>query len=359
MKLIHILLIAIIGISLVVAGCVDDELTSEEIRQQMQEHKNRVQEYNYTMVMTDMVGSETMVVDLAYKHPNMLRVEYIEPADVAGRVQVSNGTYMWIYEPDSNVVRTATIHEDDPTNETLNAQFINELLDMYVIEPNGTETVAGRQCYRITATPKDAFTPISMDVWLDRWNWVPIRIETYQSGELVVRMEYQDIEFNVDLPNSTFEFEIPEGATVESMDETTPKTMTLEGAEAEVTFEIEEPDYLPSGYEMENIMVAPVSTSGDGVVIVYTNTTDENAMNAQITAIQLIESVYDESAEPMASHGGDTETITVGDGYKCTVTTMATPFGETRVLQWNDGERNYMIASSLELEELIGIADSI
>jgi hypothetical protein len=34
MKAINVLLITIIGISLLMAGCVDDELTSEQIEQQ-------------------------------------------------------------------------------------------------------------------------------------------------------------------------------------------------------------------------------------------------------------------------------------------------------------------------------------
>ncbi|KAB3547839.1 MAG: DUF4367 domain-containing protein [ANME-2 cluster archaeon] len=173
-------------------------------------------------------------------------------------------------------------------------------------------------------------------------------------------MEYQDIEFNVDIPNSTFEFEIPEGATVESTDETAaPATMTIEEAQAEVSFDIKEPVYLPPGYEVDSVMVAPVSISEDGVVITYTNATDENALSAQLTVVQLVESAYNESAEPPMSPEGDNETITVGDGYDCTMTTMETPFGKTVVLQWNDGARNYMLASSLDREEMIDIANSI
>ena len=106
-------------------------------------------------------------------------------------------------------------------------------------------------------------------------------------------------------------------------------------------------------------MVTPVSASEDGAILVYANATDENMLSSQLTMVQLVESAYNESAEPMASPEGDNETITVGDGYICTVTTVINPFGETRVLQWNDGERNYMIASSLELEEMLNIADSI
>jgi hypothetical protein len=82
-------------------------------------------------------------------------------------------------------------------------------------------------------------------------------------------------------------------------------------------------------------------------------------LSAQLTMVQLVESAYNESAETMPMPEGDNETITVGDGYDCTVTTMETAFGKTVVLQWNDGTRDYMLASSLDQEELIDIANSI
>jgi outer membrane lipoprotein-sorting protein len=358
MKAINILLITIIGISLLMAGCVDNELTSEQIEQQIMAHQDSVQSFTCNMVMTS--NNETMVMDYAYKQPNMIRMEYTEPSEVAGQIMVSNGTYIWMYDPAENIVKTANIPESAQTNRSRDALFLKDLIDTCTIVPNGTGNVAGRQCYRITATPDDAFMPMSVEVWLDRWDFMPLKIETYQNGELLMSMEYRDIEFNVDIPNSTFEFEIPEGATVESTDETAaPATMTIEEAQAEVSFDIKEPVYLPPGYEMGSVMVTPVSASEDGVILIYTNATDENMLSAQLTVVQLVESVYNESAEPPMSPEGDNETITVGDGYDCTMTTMETPFGKTVVLQWNDGARDYMLAGSLDREEMINITNSI
>lgn len=358
MKVINILLITIVGISLLMAGCVDDELTSEQIEQQIMAHQDSVQSFTCNMVMTS--NNETMVMNYAYKQPNMIRMEYTEPSEVAGQVMVSNGTYIWMYDPAENTVKTANIPESAQTNRSRDALFLKDLIDTCTIVPNGSETISGRQCYRITATPEDAFMPMSVEVWLDKWNWMPLKIETYQNGELMMSMGYQDVEFNVDIPNSTFEFEIPEGATVEYTDETAvPKTMTIEEAQAEVSFDIKEPVYLPPGYEMESVMVTPVSASEDGVALIYANATDENMLSAQLTMVQLVESAYNESAEPMPMPEGDNETITVGDGYDCTMTTMETPFGKTVVLQWNDGARDYMLAGSLDREEMINITNSI
>jgi outer membrane lipoprotein-sorting protein len=356
MKAINVLLITIIGISLLMAGCVDDELTSEQIEQQIMMHQDSVQSFTCNMVMTS--NNETMVMDYAYKQPNMIRMEYTEPSEVAGQVMVSNGTHIWMYDPSENLVKTESIPAYAQTNRSRDALFLKDLLDTCAIVSNGTGRVSGRQCHRITATPEGM--PMSVEVWLDKWNWMPLMIKTYQNGELMMSMEYRDIEFNVDIPNSTFEFEIPEGATVESTDETaTPATMTIEEAQAEVSFDIKEPVYLPSGYEVDSVMVTPVSASEDGVVLVYGNATDENMLAAQLTMVQLVESAYNESAETMPMPEGDNETITVGDGYDCTVTTMETAFGKTVVLQWNDGTRDYMLASSLDQEELIDIANSI
>jgi outer membrane lipoprotein-sorting protein len=335
MKAINILLITIIGISLLMAGCVDNELTSEQIEQQIMAHQDSVQSFTCNMVMTS--NNETMIMDYAYKQPNLIRMEYTEPSEMVGQVMVSNGTYIWMYDPTKNLVKTANIPASAQTNRSRDALFLKDLVDTCTIVPNGTGTVSGRQCYRITATPDNAPMPMSVEVWLDKLNWMPDKIETYQNGELLMSMEYRDIAFNVDIPNSTFEFEIPEGATVESTDETAaPATMTIEEAQAEVSFDIKEPVYLPPGYELESVMVTPISASEDGVVLVYTNATDENMLSAQLTVVQLVESAYNESAKPMASPEGDNETITVGDGYDCTMTTMETPFGKTVVLQWND-----------------------
>ena len=358
MKSINVLLITIIGVSLLTAGCVDNELTSEQIEQQILTHQDSVQSFTCNMVMSS--NNETMVMNYAYKQPNMIRMEYTEPSEVVGQVMVSNGTYIWMYDPTENIVKTANIPESAQTNRSRDALFLKDLIDTCTIVPNGAGTVSGRQCHRITATPEDVSMPMSVEVWLDKWNWMPLKIETYQNDELMMSMEYQDVEFNVDIPNSTFEFEIPEGATVESADETAaPKTMTIEEAQAEVSFDIKEPVYLPQGYGMESVMVTPVSASEDGVILVYTNATDENALSAQLTAVQLVESEYNESAEPIMSPEGDNETITVGDGYDCTMTTMETPFGKTVVLHWNDGTRDYMLAGSLDREEMINITNSI
>ena len=358
MKAINILLITIIGISLLMAGCVDNELTSEQLEQQIMAHQDGVQSFTCNMVMSS--NNETMVMDYAYKQPNMIRMEYTEPSEVAGQVMVSNGTHIWMYDPSENLVKTANIPAYAQTNRSRDALFLKDLVDTCAIASNGAGTVSGRQCRRITATPDDAFMPMSVEVWLDKLNWMPLKIETYQNGELLMSMEYQDIEFNVDIPNSTFEFEIPEGATVESTDETmTPVTMTIEEAQAEVSFDIKEPVYLPPGYEIENVAVTPVSASEDGVVLIYANATDENMLSAQLTMLQLVESEYNESAEPMPMLEGDNETITVGDGYDCTMTTMETSFGQTVVLQWNDGALDYMLASPLDREAMINIANSI
>lgn len=359
MKRIHVLLIAIIGISLVVTGCAE-QLTAGQIAQQMRAHQDSVQDFTCTMVMTNVMSNETMVMDYAYRHPDMIRMEYREPAEIAGQIMVSNGTYMWAFDPDTNTVRAAAIPEYAQTDESMNARFIGNLLDTHTIEPHGREVVSGRGCYMITATPKDAYSSqTSMELWFDTVNWMPLKIETYQDGKLFMRMEYQGIRFNTDIPNSTFEFEIPEGAIVESMDDTTPMMMTIEEAQAEVVFEIEEPDHLPQGYEIENVMVVPVSRYEDGVFITYTNATEDDIQSAQITAIQLVESAYNESVErPSPPEGVDVETIMI-DGHNCTMTTMESPFGETRVLQWDDGERELRLSGMLDREEMIRIAESI
>ena len=365
MKITHLFLIAVVGISIAMSGCLENEppATSEQIVEQMKVHRNDVRGFTCTMVMTG--NDETSVADYTYKHPNMIRMEYAEPTEVAGQITVSNGTYIWMYDPAEDLVKTTSIPEYAQSNESRNAQFINDLLETCTIEPKGSETVSGRKCHKIVATPKEAFAPLSMNIWLDMSNWLPIKIETYQNDELVMGMEYRNIRFmqsGVDIPDSTFEFEIPEGATVESMeqpaDAATPETMTVEEAQAKVTFKIEEPTTLPPGYEIADVIVADSSMSAGGVVIIYTNATAGDPMSTQITAVQLAERVYNESADAPATPEGENKTITIS-GQDCTMTTMVTPFGDTIVLQWHDSEREYTLAGSIDAEMMVKIAESI
>ncbi len=348
----------IAGISLLMAGCVSDELTSEQIVEQMREHKNDVQEYTYTMVWADTMLNETVVIDFAYKTPGMIRMEYKEPAEFAGKLQVSNGTYTWMYDPASNTVRAGAVPAADAQiNETLNGMFIEELLNTCTIEAQGRAVADGRACYVVTATQKDVdVVEVSRRLWFDRATWMCLKEATQnQNGEVVMQMEYRDVQLDIGIPDSTFEFEVPEGATVESMD----RAITLEEAQAEVTFEIKEPDHLPPGYEIDIIIMAvPISESDKGVIITYTNATEEDAQSAQLTTIQLIESLYNESTERPMPWGGDVETVRI-NGHDCTITTMQGMMGETRVLQWDDGEYDFMLAGALDQEEMIRIAESI
>ena len=360
MKKTSILLIVIAGISLLMAGCVSDELTSEQIVEQMQEHKDAVQEYSYTMVMTDMMRNETIVVNLTYKTPGMIRMEYKEPAEVAGQLQVSNGTYTWMYDPASNTVRAAAVPTNAQMNTSLNARFIEELLNTCTIKAQGRATVDGRACYVITATPTETgMFATSMRLWFDRATWMLLKMDTTQNDELIMRMEYRNVQLDTAIPDSTFEFKVPAGATIESMDsKTPPPKITLEEAQDEVTFDIREPDHLPPGYEMDIIMTVPVSESDKGVILTYTNTTNEDALSAQLATIQLIETPYNKSTERPMPESDDVKTVRI-NGHDCTITIMQGMMGETRVLQWDDGECDFMLAGALDQETMIRIAESI
>ena len=50
---------------------------------------------------------------------------------------------------------------------------------------------------------------------VDSENWMPLKIETFDKNDkLMTSIEYRDIKFNIGIPDSEFEFKIPEGAKV-------------------------------------------------------------------------------------------------------------------------------------------------
>ncbi|KAF5410520.1 MAG: outer membrane lipoprotein-sorting protein [Euryarchaeota archaeon] len=366
MKTTHLLLIAIATISLLISGCVstDSALTGEQIAKNMEKQQDSVHDLSCTISIvgnTSATGAaETVVMEYAYKEPGMARMKYMAPSEIAGQVMVSNGTYAWVYNPLDNSVKTMSIPEQEQTDKSMIAQFVDELTTAYTLKQSGSDTVAGHGCYTLTATPTGMSMPMSMEIWVNKETWMPLKIETHRDGECLMEVEYQNLSVNTNISDDTFKFEAPEGATIESMDsmaDAAPKSMTLEDAQATVTFEIKEPAYLPQGYEIGEIMAAPASMSEKSVAIVYTNNTTDDAMSQQLTAIQLAESAYNESVK-QPSPTGETETVAVR-GQSCNMTMIAGPFGETRVLQWHDSERYYILAGTLDQVELIKIAESI
>ncbi|MDO9516510.1 MAG: outer membrane lipoprotein carrier protein LolA, partial [Methanosarcinaceae archaeon] len=262
-----LIMVLLISSSMFVAGCIDGELSAEQIAEKMQQKQDSIEDYSYTMYMTMEFGGQKMETeaDMMYKKPNKFKSVQKQPAEMAGGVSVSDGETLWTYIPQQNTVMIMELPEIPEQNEQDYLQLVGMMLNESDFSLAGIEKVDGRTSYVIEMSPKNEsdFSDFSMfgdmKVWVDKETWMPLKMDMKDAdGNPMYSVEYRNFQINTGISDDEFQFDIPEGAEVKTlnMDELlTPQGMTLEEAREEATFDILVPSYLPEGYEFDSAMV--------------------------------------------------------------------------------------------------------
>ncbi len=343
-----LLILLLISSSLFVAGCIDGELSAEQIAEKMQTKQDSIEDYSYTMYMTMEFGDQTMETegDMMYKKPNKLKTIQTQPAEMAGSITVSDGETIWIYNSQQNTVMIMELPEQ---NEQDYLQIIGMMLNESDFSLEGVEKVDGRTTYVINMAPKDESDDLGMlgdvKVWVDKETWMPLKMEMKDAdGNPMYSVEYRNFQINTGISDDEFQFEIPEGAEVKTMDEMMlPQAMTLEEAGEEATFDILVPSYIPDGYEFDNAMV--IQGFVETVSLTYKNG-DER--------VGISETVFED--EPQTSPIMDSaEVVSINDVEG----KLVTIYNDNKMLQWEIGNIQLTISGTLDKEELIQIAESI
>ena len=171
------------------------------------------------MILTSSLAGkvETAKVKIMNKMPGMSRMEYLEPAEIAGQVVVSDGRTFWTYDPNKKEVTKMDIQETGMTFEQDYAKSIKELLSQTDISYKGTENFEGHKVYLITTTPRngDIWQGMRFNLWVDSETWMPLKMDTIDKNDnLLTSVEYRDVKYNTGIPDTEFEFKVPEGAKV-------------------------------------------------------------------------------------------------------------------------------------------------
>ena len=332
-------------------GCVDQvsEMTADEIAAKMEAKQESIEDFSATMVMTLSFAGKTENTQMLMmtKQPDKSRFEYIEPAELAGMVMVTNGSTMWRYDPAKNLVTKMELREAECGPFDMDyTEIIRSLLNETDISYEGTESVNGRSAYVLNITPRDE-TGLVQDItniraWVDCENWMLLGMEMYDpDGNLAVKSEYRDITFNTGIPDSEFIFEVSEDAVVveESFEDRMPREMTLEEARNHLSFDLKIPLYLPDGCEFDHAVVF----GKNRVSLMYTNGSE---------LLHISEWVSDavDHIEPEIS---DPEVVKINgtDGE------FGSVFG-TNTLRWSAGGIEYSLSGTITKEELLRVAES-
>lgn len=348
-----LLMMLLISSSLFVAGCIDEDLNAEQIAEKMQQKQDSIEDYSYTMYMTMEFGDQTMETegDIMHKKPDMIKTIQRLPAETAGSVTVSDGETIWIYNSQQNTVMVMELSEIPEQNEQDYLQLIGMMMNESDFSLAGIEKVDGRTTYAIDMSPKDESDDFgmfgAMKVWVDKETWMPLKVEMKDAdGNPMYSVEYRNFQTNTGISDDEFQFEIPEGAKVQTlnMDELlTPQVMTLEEAREKATFDILVPSYLPDGYEFEDAMV--IQGFVETVSLTYLNG-DER--------LGISETVFeDEPQTPLIMDSAEIVSINDVEGKLVTI------YDDNKMLQWEIGNIKLTLSGSLDKEELIQIAESM
>ncbi len=355
-----LILLLLLVPTLFASGCTE-ELSAEEIATQMQEKEASIQDSSYTMHMTSHFGeqiqeSETRVLQ---KKPNKTKAIAIKPEEEAGTIVVSDGEVMWTYDPKTNTAMKMEMPDTPVLGEMDYAGIIAEFLNETDVSLLGMEEIDGRSTYLLETSPKEEGEGIQlvdgMKLWVDKETWMPLRYEMYDSnGDLMIEIEICDLEINQGIPDTEFVFEVPEGATVKTVDLDSfelPEEMTLEEAREAAGFEILVPEYLPEGYAFNHSTVFNSSwIAFEGHACETVSLTYENE---EEDAIYLSETVYEaENPEAPIMNPAEDVSINGAEGKYLTL-------GDMKILKWEIGEIELSLSASLEKAELLKIAESI
>jgi len=344
-----LLMLLLISSAMFVAGCIDKDLSAEQIAEKMQQKQDGIEDYSYTMYMTMEFGDQNMVTeaDMMYKKPNKFKAVQKQPAEMAGSVTVSDGETTWIYDSQQNTVMIMDM-PDIEQNEMNYLQLIEMMMNESDFSLAGVENFDGRTTYVIDMSPKDESDIVmlgDMKVWIDEETWMPLKMDVKDAdGNPMYSAEYRNFQINTGISDEEFQFEIPEDAKVQTMDEMMlPQAMTLEQAQEEATFDILVPSYLPDGYEFENAMV--IQGFVETVSLTYHNDDERLGISEMVFEDEPQTSPIMDSAEVVNINDVEGKLVTIYD--------------DNKMLQWEIGNIQLTLSGSLDKEDLIQIAESM
>ncbi len=299
--------------------------------------------------------------------PDKLRAE-LQGAN-GDKVLVTNGDQVSVYDGASNTLKTGEKPEAAPDSAAgtdglpgAAPEEIDEVLAE--IAPSSKLTtgtpveVAGRWAYPLTLEPRDKSVTLveRVEALVDTETFVPLRLELYADDrpEPVARYEAQDFRVGP-VPDASFEFETPPGATVERPEPRNDRADGYrEGAGPRKATSVAEAGEL-AGFAVRGLPEAPggrqleeIRVMDGGAVLTY---------GSDWGAVVLTEMDGNKEKDLPARGVGNQEAelmIPAVDLGGVRARELSTPVGT--VISWSEGGVSYTLAGSVPAAELRGVA---
>jgi outer membrane lipoprotein-sorting protein len=225
---------------------------AEELIAKLQAKSGTINSYRADLTMTmDMMGQKMISTGkMAFKEPNKSWMELNTKMGgmEMNQITVSDGKTTWTHQPQMNMVQKIDIERvmaetgNDMTRQQGGGNLSNPLegFERESISYIRKDKVEGEGVYVFQGTPKGVqtknmpFTIGKMELWISTKNGMPRKVIIFNKEDKeIMSQTYSNIEVNIEIPDSQFEFTPPEGVQITDMTEGTINMMKQMNQEAE------------------------------------------------------------------------------------------------------------------------------
>jgi outer membrane lipoprotein carrier protein len=195
----------------VALAAISSAMTGPEVLQRIRRAYDRMETFQASFEQTfvwKLAGSTTQMNGrFVMEKPNRFRLE----TDV--QTVVTDGRTVWSYSP---ATKQVIINDYDPSTMPLRPDnFIFVFPDDQRASYVGSEQIGGSEHHKVDVVPKDSTLGIrTMRLWVNSRHWVAGKVEYVSATGDTTRYVLGDERLNVDLPDTTFAFSIPQGTDV-------------------------------------------------------------------------------------------------------------------------------------------------
>ncbi len=235
--------IAIVLLVLTIAFASDSlcaETDTEKMIKQVEAKVAKVKTFKADMTMAMEMMGQKMVSEgnLAFKEPDKMRMDMttsVGAMKVKSTV-ISDGKTFWTYQPMMKMVMKMDIKKvADETGEDIARQQMSDISKPFEdyerdsIRYIGTEKLDETTTNVFEAAPKEKiefermpFVPAKMKLWIGADDGFIRKVVTLdEEGKEMMSMSFTNIQMNVEIADTQFEFKPPKGAQVMDMTEST------------------------------------------------------------------------------------------------------------------------------------------
>jgi outer membrane lipoprotein-sorting protein len=295
---------------------------------------SQIVDYEGTKILSVLRGSlmETITLNEAHKRPGLMRLEFLSPDGVAGRLVIDDGVRTWHYEPRLNMAFVG------PTMAVPSDAATRLPADRYRVRVLGVEDVIDRPTVVLSLWPQAGRRERRM--WIDRFTGVALRTEERDPDEgLVATAYFTRISFVLNLPAALFRPRLPAGSRVINQDQAAGVLLPLRELEQRVGFGITAPESLPGGFVLAG--GAPVR---DGPVSAAHLRYSDGVRSLALFMAPASRLGPPGRGEAVPGLSADARTMIVG---------------AMRLLIWQSGGTRMTLVGPLSLAEMLSVAASI